>query len=315
MERYSRQILFSKVGEEGQQLLANKHVCIIGCGAIGTSCFEHFVRAGVGTITIIDRDYVEMSNLQRQQLFTEEDAINYIPKAIAAKNHGHRINSSITIHAFVDDITPSSIEKYLTSVDIILDGSDNFDTRFLINDAAYKYHIPWIYGGCLGSSGMTYTFLPSETPCLSCILETAPQMGYTCDNYGILSPTVSHLTSFQVMECLKYLLGMKDDLQKKYVTFDLWTNQHFSINMTQSKKENCDTCGEHPNYPYLYRKSKSEYDVLCGRDTVQLRSKNWSENQFILWKSNLKYQIQFKSNDYLLSFHFKEKRFVIFKDG
>jgi len=173
-DRYSRQELFQPIGIKGQEKLSQKHVLIIGAGALGTGSSEALVRAGVGRITIVDRDYVEWSNLQRQQLYTEDDAAQRIPKAIAAENRLRQINSEVDIRALVTDVTTEEIESLVDGVDLIMDATDNFDTRLLINDASQKYQIPWVYGALVGSYGLSYTILPGKTPCLSCLLETVP---------------------------------------------------------------------------------------------------------------------------------------------
>ena len=200
MERYSRQILFAPIGEEGQKALMEKHVLIIGAGALGTANAEMLARAGVGKLTIIDRDYVEWSNLQRQQLYVEDDAENRLPKAIAIKNHLAQINSEVIVQAYVDDVTSSNIENWITGVDVIVDSTDNFETRLLINDVSLKHSIPWIYGGCVGSYGLSFTVIPNQTPCLHCLLKHIPFDGLTCDTVGVISPIVSMVTSHQTTE-------------------------------------------------------------------------------------------------------------------
>ena len=172
--RYSRQELFSPIGEEGQQKIREKHVLIIGAGALGSANAEMFVRAGVGTVTIVDRDYVDWSNLQRQQLYAESDVENNLPKAVAAKKRLEEINSEVRVEALVQDVTAEELEELVTNVDVIIDATDNFETRFIVNDIAQKYSIPWIYGACVGSYGLSYTILPSKTPCLSCLLQAIP---------------------------------------------------------------------------------------------------------------------------------------------
>ncbi|EIM04936.1 UBA/THIF-type NAD/FAD binding protein, partial [Planococcus antarcticus DSM 14505] len=201
--RYSRQELFEPIGKEGQAKLRNKHVLVIGAGALGTGCAEMLVRAGIGKITIADRDYVEWSNLQRQQLYTEEEAKQRTPKAIAAKKHLTLINSKVEVRCHVMDVSVEEMEQLVVGVDLILDASDNFDIRMIINDISQKHRIPWIYGACVGSYGISYTIIPGETPCLNCLLENIPMGGVTCDTVGIISPAVQMVVSFQISEALK----------------------------------------------------------------------------------------------------------------
>lgn len=223
-DRYSRQELFQPIGIKGQQKLSQKHVLIIGAGALGTGSSEALVRAGVGRITIVDRDYVEWSNLQRQQLYTEDDAAQRIPKAIAAENRLRQINSEVNIRALVTDVTTEEIESLVDGVDLIMDATDNFDTRLLINDASQKYQIPWVYGALVGSYGLTYTILPGKTPCLSCLLETVPLGGATCDTVGVISPAVQMVVAYQTAEALKILVEDFDAVRPTLLSFDLWTN-------------------------------------------------------------------------------------------
>lgn len=259
-ERYSRQELFAPIGEEGQQKIAKKHVLVIGAGALGTGNAEALVRAGVGKITIVDRDYVEWSNLQRQQLYGEADAKEHIPKAIAAKRRLEEVNSDVMIDAIVGDVTAQELEELISErkPDLLIDATDNFDTRMIINDAAYKYHIPWIYGACVGSYGISYAFIPGKSPCFHCLLETVPAGGLTCDTAGIISPAVQMVVAYQVAEALKILVEDWSSLRNKLVSFDLWKNQHAAIRVDQVKKEDCPTCGAHPSYPYL------SYDQLVS---------------------------------------------------
>src|SRR5699024_6894041 len=191
--RYSRQILFDPIGEAGQKTLSTKHVLVVGMGALGTQSAEVLARAGIGKLTIVDRDYIEWSNLQRQQLYTEEDAEGRIPKAIAAKKRLSAINSEVEIVSHIMDVTPSELEELVEGVDLILDGTDNFDIRMMINDIAQKYRIPWIYGSLVGSYGMSFTILPGETPCLHCLLETVPVIRPTCDKSVVMSTTESQV--------------------------------------------------------------------------------------------------------------------------
>ncbi|MDH4422468.1 MULTISPECIES: thiazole biosynthesis adenylyltransferase ThiF [Bacillus] len=314
--RYSRQELFSPIGEEGQQKIREKHVLIIGAGALGSANAEMFVRAGVGTVTIVDRDYVDWSNLQRQQLYAESDVENNLPKAVAAKKRLEVINSEVRVEALVQDVTAEELEELVTNVDVIIDATDNFETRFIVNDIAQKYSIPWIYGACVGSYGLSYTILPSKTPCLSCLLQSIPLGGATCDTAGIISPAVSLVVSHQVTEALKLLVEDYESLRDGLVSFDVWKNEYSCMNVQKLRKHNCPSCGENALYPYLNKENTSKTAVLCGRNTVQIRPPYKEEMNFEQYKGLLKGRVtDLNVNPYLLSFSIEEKRLVAFKDG
>ncbi|MEH6890799.1 molybdopterin-synthase adenylyltransferase MoeB [Bacillus sp. JJ864] len=313
-ERYSRQILFSEIGEAGQRNLSEKHVFIIGAGALGTANAEALVRAGIGKLTIADRDYVEWSNLQRQQLYTEEDAKRYVPKAVAAAQHLRRINSDVTIEPVVTDVTVQEMEQLVQNVDIIIDATDNFDTRLLINDISQKYNVPWIYGGCVGSYGVTYTIIPGKTPCFRCLMEH-PTSSATCDTVGIIQPAVQMVVAYQVAEALKILVGDFEALRETMVSFDLWNNQYMAFKVNRQKKENCLSCGKLRTYPSLTFETQTKTEVLCGRNTVQIRP---GINQLLNLEEiekRLQKSVPVQRTPYLLSFHADEYRFVLFQDG
>ncbi|WP_129731610.1 thiazole biosynthesis adenylyltransferase ThiF [Ectobacillus funiculus] len=314
--RYSRQILFSPIGVQGQEKLQQKHVLIIGAGALGSGSAEMLTRAGVGRITIIDRDYVDWSNLQRQQLYAEQDVEEHLPKAIAAQKRLHAINKEIEVIAHIQDVTALELEQLVHDVDLLIDATDNFETRFLINDVAQKYNIPWIYGACVGSYGLTYTILPGETPCLSCLLESIPLGIATCDTAGIISPAVSMVVSHQVTEALKILTDNKDSLQKRLISFDVWQNEYSTMNVQPLKKPRCPSCGEGAVYPYLQQENQTKTTVLCGRDTVQIRMPFSGEIRTEEHAKLLENKVeQLFVNPYLLSFTADDKRLVLFRDG
>lgn len=322
-ERYSRQARFKPIGWAGQQQLARKHVLIVGAGALGSASAEALVRAGVGHMTIVDRDYVEWSNLQRQQLYTEDDVRERIPKAIAAQHHLQQKNSEVEIHAHVLDVRGEELESLISGVDLILDASDNFDTRFIINDVAQKHRIPWIYGACVGSYGISYTILPGDTPCLSCMMDLIPGGGESCDIDGIIAPAVQMVVANQSAEALKILTGHLDALHRKLVSFDLWANQFSRMNIQSMKKEACASCGPNATYPFLHPHdavSQEKAAVLCGRDTVHIRplqtlKLNMMELAAII-RSNDQVCIQIDaSNSFLLSAMMEELRIVLFSDG
>ncbi|MBU9710559.1 thiazole biosynthesis adenylyltransferase ThiF [Evansella tamaricis] len=314
--RYSRQELFPQIGIEGQQKIRKKHVLIIGAGALGTGSAENLVRAGIGKITIVDRDYVEYSNLQRQQLYTESDAIERIPKAVAAEKRLRNVNSEITINGLVLDVTHEELEQLVVGVDLIIDGTDNFDTRLLINDTALKFNIPWIYGACVSSYGLSYTIIPGKSPCLNCLLETVPMGGATCDTAGIISPVVQMVVAYQTTEALKLLVEDYDALRNKLVCFDLWKNEHTAIKVDGVKKSTCPSCGTNPEYPFLTYERQMKSTVLCGRNTVQIRSHQGQERDLEELATTLRRQEgTVERNPYLVSYTLSPHRLVFFKDG
>ncbi|MFC2948361.1 thiazole biosynthesis adenylyltransferase ThiF [Virgibacillus sediminis] len=314
-DRYSRQILFSPIGQEGQDQLKEKHVLLIGAGALGTSNAEILVRAGVGKVTIADRDYVEWSNLQRQQLYTEEDAANEIPKAVAAKKRLESINREVDIEAEILDVTPVEMSRLIDGVDLIIDATDNFDIRMIINDTAQKYGIPWIYGAVVGSYGLSYTIIPEESPCLHCLMKRVPMDGATCDTVGIISPVVQLVVSHQSAEALKILTGNREALRKKLISFDIWSNQQSAMDVAALKDDSCLSCGQAPTFPFLDYESQTKTAVLCGRDTVQIRPVSREKRNLQEVAANLSKMAEVKHNEFLLSFKKDPYRFVMFQDG
>ncbi|KIL52058.1 MoeB/ThiF family adenylyltransferase [Jeotgalibacillus soli] len=316
-ERYSRQVLFQPIGTKGQNLIRQKHVMIIGLGALGSSIAEMLTRAGIGQLTMIDRDYVDWSNLGRQQLYEEEDAELHLPKAIAAKQRLKKLNSDVVIHAHVMEATANDLEEFAQhNIDIMLDATDNFDIRMIINDVAQKWDIPWIYGACVGSYGMSYTIIPGETPCLQCLLNTVPLNGPTCDTAGIISPVVQLVTAHQVAEALKLLVGDHAALRKELVAFNLWENRYQSLTIDHLKQSDCPTCGVQRTYPYLIQDTEVKTEALCGRDTVQIRPYQRIERDLSLLEQQLKRQNGVvKRNNYLLAYSTNTHRLVFFHDG
>ncbi|MFD2762172.1 MoeB/ThiF family adenylyltransferase [Lentibacillus juripiscarius] len=315
VERYSRQILFSGIQEEGQVLLGNKHVLVIGAGALGTGNAEVLVRSGVGKMTIVDRDYVEWSNLQRQQLYTEEDAKNHIPKVISAKERLEAINIDVTIEAHIVDITPAEMEQFVPGVDLIMDATDNFEIRMIINDAAQKYGIPWIYGSIVASYGVSYAVIPGKSPCLHCLLGDIPIGGLTCDTGGVISPVVQLVVGHQTAEALKILTENWSHLRQELISFDVWANHHSSINVEKLKKDACPSCGPEAMYPFLAYHDHTKTEVLCGRDTVQIRPPSKETRDLEVTAANLAKLGKVEQNAFLLQFKTDKNRLVLFKDG
>ncbi|KRF65257.1 thiamine biosynthesis protein MoeB [Bacillus sp. Soil768D1] len=315
-ERYSRQTLFSPIGEGGQVKIQQKHVLLLGAGALGSANAEALTRAGVGKLTIMDRDYVETSNLQRQQLYTEQDVEEKLPKAEAAKRHLHAINHEVEVKAVIMDATAQTLEPLLGHVDLIMDATDNFETRMIINDLSQKLQIPWIYGACVGSVGMTMTILPGQTPCLHCLLKTIPIQGMTCDTGGIISPAVTMVVAHQIAEALKILVEDWESVRPSLVTFDLWRNQYQTVRLTKVKKKDCLSCGDQRTYPFLTLENATKTAVLCGRDTVQVRPPKPLKLQLEKLAKDLNgsgYMV--KVNPFLLSCEKNGERMVVFQDG
>lgn len=272
IDRYIRQSRFAPLGEEGQRRLMSGRALVCGCGALGSAIANMLVRAGVGLVRIVDRDFVETSNLQRQSLFDERDAAEGTPKAIAAAEKLRHINSTVAVEPFVADVNPANIESFSEGIDIILDGTDNFETRFLLNDVAVKNGIPWIYGGCVGAEGQTMTILPGETPCLRCLMETCPPPGSTptCDTAGILASIVGVIASVEAMEAIKILSSRRDAVSKGLSVFDLWENRLRQIDLKNLREDtDCLTCKRN-DFSWLAGREGSRSAVLCGRNSVQL---------------------------------------------
>jgi len=268
--RYSRQTLFKPIGNDGQLRIEGASVLIIGCGALGTAISETLVRAGVGKLIIADRDYVEPSNLQRQQLFTEQDAVNGTPKVVAAERQLKKIRSNVQIQTVLNHIDGLLIEELVDGIDIIVDATDNFETRLLINDISWKTGIPWIYGACVGSSSTVFPFIPGDLPCFRCLLPVLPVVNETCDTTGIIAPAVQITAAHQSAEVLKWLTGNKQAMRNKMLTYDSWNNTNVEAGISRMKNESCETCGPSPIYPSLQAESGMNYAVLCGRDTIQI---------------------------------------------
>ena len=315
-ERYSRQTIFPFIGKEGQKKIRSKHVLMIGAGALGSGNAEMLTRAGIGKLTIVDRDYVEASNLQRQQLYTEKDVEEKLPKAAAAAKRLREINSDVEIHSVVTDVTPEKFEELIEGVDLIIDATDNFETRMMMNDISQKYEIPWIYGACVASYGMSLTIIPGKTPCLNCLLKKIPIQGLTCDTGGIIAPAVQMVISHQVAEALKILVEDWDAVRTSVVSFDLWRNQYTNMKISKAKDPHCLSCGDERTYPYLDSDNMMKTAVLCGRDTVQIRPPKQEEIDLGALSSQLKslgYHVN--GNPYLLSVEMASQRLVIFNDG
>ena len=314
-ERYSRQILFTGIGPEGQRRLRQSRVLIVGCGALGSAQAESLARAGVGRIRIADRDYVEASNLQRQTMFTEQDASDRIPKAVAAANHIGEINEEIAVESEIVDVNHSNIERLIKDCDVVLDGTDNFATRYLINDACVKHDINWIYGAAVGSYGVTMTVRPHQTPCLRCIFEEAPPAASapTCDTTGVIMPIISVVAAVQVAETLKLLTGQDESLHGVLMHFDVWQNEWRKIN-PGAPSPDCPTCGL-ANFATLDAAAGDFAAVLCGRNAVQISPAESTRINFEQLAKRLRVTGEVKFNDYLLRFRTGDFEVTVFQDA
>ncbi|MBX3293882.1 MAG: ThiF family adenylyltransferase [Acidobacteria bacterium] len=314
-DRYSRQILFPEIGREGQEKLLASRVLIVGCGALGASHAEMLSRAGVGKFRIVDRDFVEFTNLQRQTLFSESDAADRLPKAVAAKNRIAEINGETQVEAIVADVNNSNIESLIAGCDVVIDGTDNFQVRYLVNDACVKHAMPWIYGAAVSSYGTTMTIRPGETPCLRCIFEEMPDAGSspTCDTAGVIMPIIASVSAIQVAECLKLLVGDIDALHGSLVQIDLWANDWRKIKLTSPNK-GCICCGKR-NFEFLDADAREFAAVLCGRDAVQIAPPRPTQIDLAALAAKLAHLADVKHNDYLVRFTAEGREITVFADA
>ncbi len=317
LERYSRQIRFPGVGEDGQRRLLASRVTLCGCGALGTVLANALVRAGVGHLRLIDRDFIETSNLQRQVLFDEHDVAENLPKAEAAARKLAAINSSVHVDPVVADIDRTNILELTQDADLILDGTDNFEIRYLINDVAVKLGKPWVYGGCIGSHGQTMTILPGETPCLRCVFEAAPAPGEagTCETAGVLGPMVNIIASLQATEALKILTGRRDKINRELLYFDIWDNMQRRIKIAPLLgKVDCPCC-KHRRFEWLDGAHGSQTTSLCGRNAVQVSHRTPAKLNFEEMAVHLGKMGEVSYNRFLLKFNVESYEFTVFPDG
>ena len=313
-ERYSRQILFRGIGAEGQQRLGAGRVAIVGCGATGSALASSLARAGVGTLRIIDRDYVEASNLQRQSLFEEKDATESLPKAIAAARKIAAFNSEITVEARVEDLVPGNINVLLEGMDVIIDGTDNFETRYLVNDYAVKNSLPWIYAAAVGSYGVTLNVLPGKTACLACIFPETPQgMVETCETSGILNTAVNLVASVAATEAMKLLVGgaAAEQLRNTLWSFDVWSNEQAEI-AAAHPRAGCRTCGAR-DFVHLAGEGRPHI-TMCGRNSVQIHERA-RPIDFAEMQRRLAAHGVVRHNEFVLKFWHEPYEMTLFPDG
>lgn len=314
--RYSRQVLFAEIGEEGQRRLLRGSALVVGCGALGCAVAELLVRAGVGRVRIVDRDLVEATNLQRQILFDEADARALLPKAEAAAAKLRAVNSGVAIEGIVEDLTPDSMERLAAGMDVIVDGTDNFETRFLLNDYAVRESVPWIYGAAVGSYGVTMTVLPGEGPCLTCVFESAPPPGSapTCDTAGILASAAVTIASLEAAEAIKLLAGRRDASATGITIVDVWEARFDRLQATRRTDPPCATCVER-SFPHLAGRGMSQTTTLCGRNSVQVSPPAGSRIDLEALAARLSAVGSIERNRFLLRAKVEGVELTVFGDG
>jgi len=308
--RYSRQTLLKSIQKEGQKKLANSHVVVIGCGALGTTIANNLARSGIGHIKLIDRDIIELNNLQRQNLFNEHDV--GLPKASIAAEKLKDVNSEIKIDSVIDDVTHKNIENLIKDVDVVLDGTDNMLVRFLINDACVKHNIPWVYGGAIETYGMTMNIIPNKTPCFRCIIQDLPDAGLlpTCDTVGVLNSIPTIISSIQSTEAIKILL--KKDVNKDLLIYDVWSHDFQKIRI--KKKKHCECCGKH-NYEFLNAKKKETMISLCGRGAIQIIPAKSMKISFEALAKKLQKLGEVENREIILRFRIPKYELNVFRNG
>jgi len=314
-ERYSRQIRFAPIGEAGQQRLQTSRVLVVGLGALGSVAADQIIRAGVGFVRLVDRDFVELSNLQRQSLFDEEDIRSNLPKAAAAEAKLRRVNSSVQIEARVDDVNPANIEDYIADVDLVLDALDNFETRFVINDACAKHRKPWIYTAAVGSYGLVMPILPGTTPCLRCLLGNLPAPGTsaTCETAGVIAPITHVIASIQVAEALKFLTGNLDAADIRLLSYEIWSHRFQRIDVGDEAMATCLVCST-GRFEYL-NGTPLRTVTLCGRNAVQLIPGVKGDINFAELSKSIAAFGPVQFNDFLLKCSCPPYELTLFKDG
>ena len=319
-ERYSRQILFGPIGEEGQERLRHASVAVIGCGALGSALAGLLVRAGIGRVRIVDRDFVEPSNLQRQTLFEEADAQELLPKAVAAERRLRSINSDVDVQGLVGDLTPANAEELLGGAALLLDGTDNFETRLLVNDYAVKNSVPWIYAAVVSSQGLTMPIHPGRSACLACIAEDGnPPDGApatranepTCDTVGVLGPAAGVIASLEAAAAIKMLLGKSRPQDARLVTLDVWTGRFQSLRMP--RREDCRACAQR-RFSYLDGAAQPRL-TMCGRDSVQIHERRRRLDLAALGRTLSAAGSQVRQNDFLLRLQVPPYELTVFADG
>lgn len=311
-DRYSRQVRFREWGEEGQRKLSAATVAIVGCGALGTFHASALARAGVGRMRLIDRDYVELSNLQRQWLYDEASAQLVLPKAVAAKQEIACVNHAVDVQSVVDDLTASNVEEHLAEADLILDGTDNFETRYLINDFAVRESIPWVYGGAVGSYGIAMPILPGTTACFRCLYPAPPAGSQpTCETDGVINTITAMVAAWQVSLAYRILLGYAGAESARITHFDVWSGETRQIRMP-GPSSGCPTCGRR-EFPFLNGQRRAPIS-LCGRNAVQIHERMRPINLVEL-QSRLEKAGTVRANEFALRLSLPKYEITVFPDG
>jgi molybdopterin/thiamine biosynthesis adenylyltransferase len=317
LSRYRRQMRFAPLGEDGQRVLLNARVLVCGCGALGSVAADLLVRAGVGFVRVVDRDFLEADNLHRQVLFDERDVADELPKAVAGARRLAQINSEVEIEPVVADVSAANIASLADDVQLIVDGTDNFETRYLLNDYAVARSKPWVFGGCVGAEGQVLAILPGETPCLSCLVPEPPpaEAQPTCETAGVIGPIVSVIASLQSAEALKILSGNLEAVNRRLVTVDLWGNQIRSIGVArQEDPAGCRTCVKR-DFPWLEGRRGAAAVSLCGRNAVQLAPSSTDGVSLPDLRKKLEPLGAVSGNEFLLRFGAGNYRITVFADG
>ena len=319
MERYRKQILFDGIGEAGQQRLLESRVALIGCGALGSVIAQTLVRAGIGFVRLVDRDFVDLSNLQRQVLYDEQDVEQRLPKVIAAAEKLRRINRLIEIEPVLADVTCDNIAEFINDVDLIFDGTDNFEIRFLINDAAMEAGIPWIHAGCVGSHGQVMSIIPGETPCLRCLMPEIPDPGSaeTCDTAGVLASAIQVVASLQVVDGLKLLTGQRELISSSLTIVDVWEGTLRKLDVSKLNQDQSCPCCSGGDRAWLRGEKGSHSTVLCGRNAVQISPPGKMSLSFDELQRRLQPLGEVQNNSFLLVFkpHESGHELTIFQNG
>ena len=313
--RYSRQTVLKEIGKAGQGMLAGSTVVILGLGALGSNSANLLARAGVGALRLVDRDFVDWSNLQRQCLFEEEDAAQRVPKAAASVKHLKRINSDVRCEPVIDDVNPATVERIVAGATVVVDGLDNFYTRAIVNEACVKLGIPWVYGACLGTYGTAATIVPGVTACLHCLLPEAAQATappLSCETVGVLGPLAALVAAWQSAEALKIMVGKRDAVSNHLIHVEMWHNDFSTLPMT--RVATCAVCGQR-KFELLEHGSRLATAFLCGRDAVQIVPPASSTIDFDLLSQTLGRLFPVERNPYLVKFTADDHDVVVFQDG
>ncbi len=313
IDRYSRQSLFAGLGEEGQRKLGSSYVVIIGSGALGGIIATSLVRAGVGKVRIVDRDFIEYHNLHRQVLFDEDDIRNELPKAVAAERHLKKVNSSVEVEGIVADVNYTNIEKLIRDANLVLDGLDNFETRFLMNDACLKHGIPWVYGGAISSTGMTMNIIPGKTPCFRCFSASPPSGGIlpTCDTVGVIGPVPFIIGSMEAAEAMKILIGAEAEINRDLISIDVWKGTFSRLKI--SRRADCPACNG--KYEFLEGKFGLRTTALCGQNAVQVLNPETGNISLEELATRLKPVGEASCNEFMLRFTVDNYEMIVFPDG